>query len=477
MKAAPTLRRRLVVWMALGALLASIPIAAIHYAVTKSQYRAFFEQGLRDDLRAIANVTKVFPHDDLYVDIEPEALPQYLADGDRYFQVWTAHDKQLVDRSQSLERIGVALPHPGTVVQTPRRYEGRLPDGRTVSLVAMKARANWGLDSALLERTGLTIEDRDVDIVVGRPRDSLDMAMLELLLSCVAGVLLTSLALGSLAAIAVPRVLRPLADLGRRGGGDATGVVPAEVQPLVEAMESLRARMHEDTARHLAFRADLVREVSEGLSHVRAAADIALLAPDEDPQQALATIRSATQRMEGLITVLTTHAGGPGEHAACAVKPLIDDAIRACGPLVRRRPQRISCDVSDAARMAIHPALLRCALDDMLDLFIEASTTDCTIRVSWCEDPDSPPAIVFRAPLRIDRADRVPHAGRLKVASAVALRVGGRVESQVNNGELTSRFGLPSENSGGETLQLADADRVAAGSLRGVERLIGCVQQ
>lgn len=462
--------------MALGALIVSTPIATIHYALTKSQYQSFFEQGLRDDLRAITNITKVFPHDDLYVDIEPEALPQYLADGDRYFQVWTAHDKQLVDRSQSLERIGAKLPHPGTLMPTPRRYEERLPDGRAVSLIAVRSRANWGLDSALLERTGLTIEDRDVDIVVGRPRDSLEMAMLELLLSCVAGVVLTSLSLGLLAAIAMPRVLRPLANLGKRGIGGPDGALPAEVEPVAAMMDSLRTRMHEEAARHLAFRADLVREVTEGLSHLHAAADIALLAPDEDPQQAIATIRSATQRMEGLITVLTTDAGEAGEHAPSFVKPLLDDAIRACGPLVRRRRQRISSDVDDTARMAVHPALLRCALDDMLDLLIDASTTDCTIRIGWCENAGSPRAIEFCAPLRIDHADRLPHAGRPKVASAVALRVGGRIESQVNQGELTLRFVLAPIDKGDDALHLPDANPVAAGSLGGVERLIGCME-
>ncbi|MEK7414946.1 MAG: hypothetical protein AAB263_16650 [Planctomycetota bacterium] len=132
------------------------------YLVGRTERVHAFEQAMRDDLLTISNITQVYPNDDLYVNIEPEALSIYLAGGRRFFQVWEASNLALLDRSVSLETLHHTFPHPGVVSDTPRRYESRLPDGRRVSLITVRTRANWGLDEEMLRRTHQTNRDRDV---------------------------------------------------------------------------------------------------------------------------------------------------------------------------------------------------------------------------------------------------------------------------------------------------------------------------
>jgi Two-component sensor kinase N-terminal len=119
-----------------------------------------FDAALLDDFRTIANITQIYPDDDLYVNVEPEALTEFLAGGTRFFQVWDATDAELLDQSPSLEALGHRFEQPQGAVAQPRRVEATLPDGRAVSLLYQRTAANWGMDQAMLSRTGLTIRDR-----------------------------------------------------------------------------------------------------------------------------------------------------------------------------------------------------------------------------------------------------------------------------------------------------------------------------
>src|SRR5262249_38046536 len=137
---------------------------------------AAFDAALADDLRTIANITQVYADGDVYVNVEPEALGVYMAGGDRVFQLWSADDGEMLDRSESLESQdwNLARPQPGLALgDAPRPARFTLPDGRSLRLLALRMRANWGVDAETLERTGQTIQEHEVELVVGRPEREL----------------------------------------------------------------------------------------------------------------------------------------------------------------------------------------------------------------------------------------------------------------------------------------------------------------
>jgi hypothetical protein len=310
MKATTSIQSRLRTAITVGMLLPSIVLFIALYMLARAQYVEFFEQALRDDLRTIANVAQVHPNDDVYVNIEPEALPQYLADGTRFFQVWETPSLELVDRSGSLERLGATLAHPQAITQTPRRYEAALPDGRALSLIVFQSRANWAMDRETLERTGLTIKEHELHVVVGRLRAELDVPLRWLALACFAGAFLVPLLAGLAAAAVAPRALSPLERLGdalaRRA---ASSVEPLaqddvrEVRAVSVAFDQLLQRIAHSREREREGVAEVARELRAAVAELQSSADVALLLPGH-ALGAVSRMQGVSQRISGLVGVL-----------------------------------------------------------------------------------------------------------------------------------------------------------------------------
>jgi hypothetical protein len=83
------------------------------FTIGRAERVAAFEQDFFDDLRTIANITQLYPDNDLCVNVEPEALVEFQAGGTRFFQVWDAARGELLDQSPSARSLEASMAAPG----------------------------------------------------------------------------------------------------------------------------------------------------------------------------------------------------------------------------------------------------------------------------------------------------------------------------------------------------------------------------
>lgn len=414
-------------------LLSSVMTFGALYAVGHLQVTAAFEQALRDDLRAVANVTQVYPDDDLYVNFEPEVLTQYLAGGTRFFQLWDAADHALLDQSPSLSSLGYLFDHPGHASADPRRLEATLPDGREVALVLQQLPANWGLDAQMLERTGQRIRNRNVHLIVGRARSELTQALMPLALGCLAGAAAMPLLAAVLLALLVPRALRPLHDLSdaiARRDVESDATFPAtdvrEMKPIVQCLNDLVTRIADKRRRERRFLADTAHELRSPLAELHALADVATLeAGDADSRLgALQETKLVARRLTGLIDVLfqiARHGRDSQPLEWVSLGAFVDEALSH--PRYQGMNWRVSGDRD--LRLQTQPALLRALLDNLFGNVLAHGLPGSEVAVQWSASPAACLAIRNLAKGRADPQHDEEHLGSgLNIAAlyAFALR-------------------------------------------------------
>lgn len=249
------------------------------YAIGHAERAAAFDAALADDLRSIANITQVYADGDVYVNVEPEALGMYMAGGDRVFQLWSADSGEVLDRSESLESRGWGLPRPAPPLALgaePRAERVALPDGHRLRLLALRMRANWGVDAEALQRSGQSIEEHEVELVVGRPERELAASLLPLAGACVLGALV----LPVLALLAL--------QLGTR------------------RFDALVQRMVLQRERERGFLAHAAHELRTPLAELRSLVDLAELEAEAGAPVApvLGQMRGVADRMGALLSAL-----------------------------------------------------------------------------------------------------------------------------------------------------------------------------
>jgi two-component system, OmpR family, sensor histidine kinase QseC len=314
------------------------------YAIGHAERVAAFDRALADDLRTIANITQVYVDGDVYVNVEPEALGVYMAGGDRVFQVWSAADGEMLDRSESLESQGWSLERPRPPLalgDTPRPGRFTLPDGRSLRLLALRMRANWGVDAEALQRSGQTITDQEVELVVGRPERELAASLMPLAGACLLGaVVLPALALFAL-------------QLGTRR-------FDAMIQRLVLQRERERG-----------FLAHAAHELRTPLAELRSLVDLAELEAEAGApvERVLGQMREVADRMGALLNSLFRLARVQRGHEEAA-EPLDLAAMLGAslqGQAEASAQRGLRWQVPDGA-VAIDapPTLLRALLDNLV---------------------------------------------------------------------------------------------------------------
>jgi|GEM_PF-6148024 len=392
------LRRAIVIALALSSALTFGGL----YVIGRTERVNAFEQALHDDLRTISNITEVYPGDDVYVNVEPESLNQYMHTGNRFFQVWDAGDgHELLDRSLSLESLKVTLPHPGQLDATPRRFDSLLPDGRRISVLAMRQNAHWGLDEEMLERTRQTIAEHRVDILVSRLSGELDDALAPLAWACLAGALMLPAVAAAALAWAVPRALRPLQVLGdavsRRGSDDLQPfeTQAAEIAPITQRLNELLQRIGETRERERRFLTDTAHELRRPLAELHTIADVALLEPPEGAEHvdALHDMREVTQRMAQLVDALLRLARqgkleiGGGRKEPVAVAEVLRQALSARAPALAQRGLQAVWKGDDEIRAQADPAMLRALVDNLIGNAIDHAQAGTAIELRPVVDP------------------------------------------------------------------------------------------
>ena len=377
-------------------LLSSLVTFAGLYLIGRAQRVHAFEQALQDDLRAISNITQTFPDDDVYVNIQPDALTEFQAGGTRFFQLWDAKSLALLDTSPSLDALKFRFERPRPVTAEPRRFEARLPDGREVSLVVVQFLSTWGLEEDVLRRLGQTVNDHEVQLLVGRTRQELDAALWPLALACAAGALFLPLLAASVLALRVPHAMRPLSEvvreIERRSPDDVRPFAPSEVrevQPFVLRLNQLMERIAGARHRERQFLAHAAHELRTPLAELHATADVALLKPD-DPSghaEALGEMRAATRRAAQLVDALFRLArhgrSGPKVWHPVRLEALIAEAVNQAAQASQQRELEWQLEGAADACVMSDPVLLRALLDNLIGNAIAHARAGTTVLVRW----------------------------------------------------------------------------------------------
>jgi len=425
------------------------------YTIGRAERVAAFEQDLFDDLRTIANITQVYPDDDLYVNVEPETLIAFQAGGTRFFQVWDAASGELLDQSPSLEAMKHLWPHPADVSTTPRRIEARLPDGREVSLLHQERAAHWGLDQAMLNRTGLTINNRQVQLLVGRARSELTESLWPLALACGAGALLLPVLVAALLIALLPPALRPLRELSdavARRAPESTEPFPIgtarEVQPIALRLNELMARIDDQRQRERRFLADTAHELRNPLAELHAMADVALLPGADTTQHAgtFADMKQVTHRLAGLVEHLfrlARHARTATAVEAVCVHDVVDAAVRALASQAGARG--VAWQRSGDARLHVttDPVLLQALMLNLLGNVVAHARVGSQAWVQWAGG-DNSTHIVVRNECAADPAAAALHLGHgLSIARTYAYAVSATLTAERTGDSFEVRVEFP----------------------------------
>jgi signal transduction histidine kinase len=410
------------------------------FAIGRAERVKAFDQALLDDLRTIANITQVYPDDDLYVNVVPEALTEYAAGGTRFFQVWDGRDGELLDQSASLKALNHLLEKPSVAPATLRRIETRLPDGRAISLLYQQRFANWGLDREMLERTGLTIRDRPVHLLVGRLRSELTASLSPLAAACAAGALLFPLLAAAFLTVLVPRALRPLRELSEavaQRDPETTEPFPIdtarEVQPIAQRLNDLLRRIGDQRRKERRFLADTAHELRNPLAELHAMADVALLQGGDttDYAETFADMKQVAHRLASLVEHLFRLARHARTANACeqvCLSDVIDAALRELAPQCRERS--LSWLRSGDARLHVttDPVLLRALIQNLLGNVVAHARTGSRAQVHWTGE--SKGRIVVRNECAADETASESHLGSgLSIARTYAYALGAKLKA------------------------------------------------
>jgi two-component system, OmpR family, sensor histidine kinase QseC len=203
---------------------------------------------------------------------------------------------------------------------------------------------------------------------------------------------------------AVRRALAPLdqlaADVRGREADDLRPLrqpdSPAELAPLVGAMNALFARIGQTLARERRFTADAAHELRTPLAVLRAQWDVVRLARDPvERAQAEAKLGAGIDRMERLVTqmlALSSVESADGLRHATEVgwPAVVEQAMSDCLALAERRRMELACEWPPAGRHAMpllgDAQLMTVLLRNLLDNALRYAPPGTTVTLRFGED-------------------------------------------------------------------------------------------
>ncbi len=203
---------------------------------------------------------------------------------------------------------------------------------------------------------------------------------------------------------AVRRALAPMRDLtselSQRSASDLRAVpdsrAPAELKPLLAAMNGLFARIEQMLARERRFTADAAHELRTPLAALRVQWDVVRrAAPGESRAQAECQLTGGLDRMARLVTqmlALSQLESGVVETQPSEVnwRPIVEHAFSDCLPLAERRHIELACEWPDTGQ---HPMpllgdgnLLTILLRNLLDNAVRYAPPDTCVTLRMTRD-------------------------------------------------------------------------------------------
>ena len=236
--------------------------------------------------------------------------------------------------------------------------------------------------------------ERDVQVYVGEQQRS-RLSILWALLRGSLQPLVLALPLLALAVWwAVRRGLAPLRRLGQalaRREPDALQPVampdaPAEMQPMLDALNGLFQRIGGLIETERRFTADAAHELRTPIAAIRAQAQVALAEPDETArrhalQATLQGCDRAARLVEQLLTLSRLEAGGAPPLAVLDLSALVQRVVGELAPQALHKQQQITLDAAPGCRLRGEATLLAVLVRNLVDNAIRYSPAGATVRV------------------------------------------------------------------------------------------------
>lgn len=187
--------------------------------------------------------------------------------------------------------------------------------------------------------------------------------------------------------------LRQLSDALRRRRPEALEPVmlrdlPAEMQPLVQALNGLFERIDRMVASERRFTADAAHELRTPIAAIRAQAQVALGAGADDTQRqhalqaTLAGCDRATRLVEQLLTLARLEAAPAEEAAPVELGALARQVTAELAPLALARQQTLALEAPVPCRVTGNSVLLGVLLRNLIDNAMRYSPDGAQIRVT-----------------------------------------------------------------------------------------------
>ena len=236
--------------------------------------------------------------------------------------------------------------------------------------------------------------ERDVQVYVGEQQRS-RLSILRALLRGSLQPLVLALPLLALGVWwAVRRGLAPLRSLGRtlsRREPQALQPVtmpdaPAEMQPMLDALNGLFQRIGGLIDSERRFTADAAHELRTPIAAIRAQAQVALAEPDASArrhalQATLQGCDRAARLVEQMLTLSRLDAGGAPPLVELDLSPLVQRAVGELAPRALEKGQQITLDAAPRCRLRGEATLLAALVRNLVDNAIRYSPAGATVRV------------------------------------------------------------------------------------------------
>lgn len=174
----------------------------------------------------------------------------------------------------------------------------------------------------------------------------------------------------------------------------SSGDAPREIRPLLDRLNALFARTGESIERERRFIGDASHELRTPVAAIRAQAQVAQGARDEDERRrALAGVIAGCDRMTGLTEQLLTlsrlEAGVLDTGGDARLIDIADDAMTELAPDIRRVGARIALEIPSDLRIDGGPALLRILLRNVIGNAIVHGGDGVRVRVSAAREAEA----------------------------------------------------------------------------------------
>jgi len=237
--------------------------------------------------------------------------------------------------------------------------------------------------------------ESDVQVFVGEQVESRDAILWAVLRSSLGPMLLAIPLLALAAWFAVSRGVAPLRLLGRTlaqrrpDALEPVGVsgAPSEMAPMLEALNGLFRRIAELLESERRFTADAAHELRTPIAAIRAQAQVALgAAEDDERQRALrATLRGcdrATRLVEQLLTLSRLESGAAPALVAVDLAALARQVVAEAAPAALGKQQTIEVDADGPCTVQGDATLLSVMLRNLVDNAVRYSPGGATVKLA-----------------------------------------------------------------------------------------------